>query len=58
VRTHRRIVELAQGKYRGFNDHHLTEKLADTEGIQISRETVRQLLRAEGLVAGSPEGRR
>ena len=28
--THHRIVALARGKYRGFNDHHLTEKLADT----------------------------
>src|SRR3989338_8103226 len=28
-----KIVKLAQGKYSGFNDHHLTEKLADVEGI-------------------------
>ena len=25
--TVKRVVELARGKYRGFNDHHLTEKL-------------------------------
>jgi hypothetical protein len=25
----KRIVELALGKYQGFNDHHLTEKLED-----------------------------
>ena len=25
----KRIVELAKGKYRGFNDHHLTEKLKE-----------------------------
>ena len=25
--TLKRVVELARGKYRGFNDHHLTEKL-------------------------------
>jgi len=54
--THRRIVELARGKYRGFNDHHLTEKLAEVEGLQVSRETVRRLLRAEGLA--SPRKRR
>src|SRR5574342_30216 len=30
--TERRIVELAKGKYRGFNDHHLTEKLKEAEG--------------------------
>jgi len=54
--TRRRIVELARGKYRGFNDHHLTEKLAEAEGIRVSRETVRRLLRAEGLA--SPRKRR
>ncbi|MGH7411798.1 MAG: ISNCY family transposase [Candidatus Methylomirabilis sp.] len=54
--THRRIVELARGKYRGFNDHHLTEKLADAEGITVSRETVRQILRHEGIA--SPRKRR
>ena len=56
LKTHRRIVALARGTYRGFNDHHLTEKLADVEGIHVSRETVRQLLRREGLA--SPRKRR
>ncbi|MGH7208900.1 MAG: ISNCY family transposase [Nitrospiraceae bacterium] len=56
VNTHHRIVALARDKYRGFNDHHLTEKLADAEGIRVSRETVRQLLRREGLA--SPRKRR
>jgi len=55
-KTRQQIVELARGKYRGFNDHHLTEKLADVEGIPVSRETVRQLLRADGLA--SPRKRR
>src|SRR3990170_104619 len=54
--THQRIVALARGKYRGFNDHHLTEKLTDPEGIRVSRETVRQILRREGLA--SPRKRR
>jgi len=54
--THRRIVELARGKYRGFNDHHLTEKLVEAEGIRVARETVRRLLRAAGLA--SPRRRR
>ena len=31
----KRIVELAQGKYRGFNDHHLTEKLKEQEQIEL-----------------------
>jgi transposase len=54
--THQRIVALARSKYRGFNDHHLTEKLTDTEGLRVSRETVRQILRAAGLA--SPRKRR
>ena len=52
----KRVVELAQGKYQGFNDHHLTEKLADEEKNQLSREKVRQLLRAHGI--RSPRKRR
>ena len=37
-----RIVELAQGKYKGFNDHHLTEKLEEQEKIKLCREKVRR----------------
>jgi transposase len=51
-----RIVELARGKYQGFNDHHLTEKLQEQEKIKLCREKVRQLLRAHGI--GSPKKRR
>ena len=51
-----RIVELAQGKYKGFNDHHLTEKLQEQEKIELSREKVRRILRAHGIV--SPKKRR
>lgn len=50
------IVALTRETYLGFNDHHLTKKLADAEGIRVSRETVRRLLRAEGLA--SPRTRR
>ena len=56
VKTRHRIVELARTTYRGFNDHHLTEKLAEADGISVSRETVRQILRCEGLA--SPRKRR
>lgn len=52
----RRVVELAKGKYQGFNDHHLTEKLEEQEKIKLSREKVRRILRAEGI--GSPKKRR
>jgi transposase len=45
----KRIVDLARGKYQGFNDHHLTEKLKEQEKIKLSREKVRRILRAEGI---------
>jgi transposase len=50
------ILTLARGKYRGFNDSHLTEKLCAEEGLALSRETVRRLLRAAKLA--SPQKRR
>src|SRR5215813_12530425 len=42
--------------YLGFNDHHLTEKLAEQEKLAISREKVRQILRGAGIA--SPRKRR
>ena len=50
------IVSLARGKYLGFNDSHLAEKLRDEEDICFSRETVRRILRAAKLA--SPQKRR
>lgn len=50
-KTEERIVNLAQGKYKGFNDHHLTEKLCEVEGILVSRPKVQRLLRSMGIVA-------
>src|SRR5215203_1595475 len=55
-KTVKRILELARGKYQGFNDHHLTEKLKEQESISLSREKVRRVLRAEGI--RSPNKRR
>src|SRR5512139_3681255 len=55
-KTVRRVLELARGKYQGFNDHHLTEKLKEQESISLSREMVRRTLRAHGI--GSPNKRR
>jgi transposase len=52
----RRVVELAQGKYQGFNDHHLTEKLKEHEQIELSREKVRRILRSVGI--STPRKRR
>src|SRR5271157_3251665 len=50
------ILSLARGKYQGFNDSHLTEKLRAEENLSVSRETVRRLLRAAQLP--SPQKRR
>ena len=54
--TCNRILALARTRYAGFNDHHLQEKLAEREGFSLSRETLRRLLRANGI--GSPRKRR
>lgn len=50
------ILTLARGKYQGFNDSHLTEKLHGAENLTVSRETVRRILRAAQLA--SPQKRR
>src|SRR5664279_3710283 len=44
----KKIVNLAKTKYAGFNDIHLCEKLAEQEGVSVSRETVRRVLRGAG----------
>jgi transposase len=54
--TRQAVLRLARTKYAGFNDHHLCEKLSEVEGFSFSRETVRRLLRRQGL--GSPRKRR
>jgi hypothetical protein len=51
-----RIVELAATTYAGANDCHLAELLAEQEGIDISRSSLRRLLRAAGR--SSPRRRR
>src|SRR5271167_4111474 len=50
------ILSLARGKYQGFNDSHLAEKLRGEENLALSRETVRRILRAAQLP--SPQNRR
>jgi len=54
--TRHAILRLARSKYVGCNDHHLCEKLNEHEGLSVSRETLRRLLRREGF--GSPRKRR
>jgi transposase len=52
----RQVIELARGKYAGFNDSHLRDKLVQQEKIGLSRSTVRRILRQAGL--SSPQKRR
>ena len=54
--TQHRVRELAEGRYAGFNHTHLTEMLAEREGIALSRSTVRRVLLADGV--RSPRRRR
>ena len=44
-----RIVELHRTRYGPLNDSHFTELLGEREGIILSRESVRQILRSEGI---------
>jgi len=56
-RSHRRlseetweaVVRLYEDKYKGFNMSHFTEYLNDEEGVVISREMVRRILRVSGV---------
>jgi len=51
-----RVLKLARTRYAGLNDHHLTELLAEREGLRVSRRSVHRLLRAAGIA--SPRTRR
>ena len=54
--TQQRVVALAQERYSGINHTQLTELLAEQEGMELSRPTVRRLLVRAGL--SSPRHRR
>jgi hypothetical protein len=45
------VISLVRGSYQGLNDTHLTEKLKEKEKINLSRPTVRRVLRAAGIAA-------
>ena len=51
-----KVIDLVGGRYHGFNDTHLTEKLKEKEKIALSRPTVRRLLRASGIAAVRKRG--
>ncbi len=50
------VLALAKTKYMGFNTQHFTESLAEREGIDLSRSTVRRILLSDGMK--SPRQRR
>ena len=43
------VVSLAQGIYKDVNHTHLSELLAEREGVKLSRPTVRRILVGSGL---------
>lgn len=47
--TRSRVLELIAGPYAGCNDHHLSELLAQREGIVLSRKSVERIRREAGL---------
>lgn len=51
-----RVVEFAQTRYAGCNDQHFTELLAEREELELSRSSVRRILRGAGI--RSPRRRR
>jgi transposase len=46
-----KVITLAGERYRGVNHTHFTDLLAEREGIQLSRSTVRRLLVGAGLAS-------
>lgn len=47
--TENKILELHRHIFSAFNDTHFTERLAEEYHIHLSRETVRRILRAQGI---------
>src|SRR5262245_21140318 len=52
----KQILELVRGRYQGFNDTHLTEKLKEKEKITLSRPTIQRILRRAGIAAMRKRG--
>ena len=50
------VIGLAREKYPGFNHQHMTEKLVEDEGVEVSRSSVRRILLEAGVQ--SPRTRR
>jgi transposase len=52
--TRRKVLDLLKGKYKGFGPTLACEKLVEVEGLNISDESVRQMMMAEGLWKAKP----
>jgi hypothetical protein len=48
-RVKAKVLELSRKVYPAFNDQHFTEKLAERERIELSREAVRKIRRGAGI---------
>lgn len=53
-----RLCILASGRYAGVNHSHLSELLAEREGIVIARSTLSDILREAGIRSPRPQKRR
>jgi transposase len=49
VGVREKVLRLVRGQYKDINDTHLAELLREREGIEMSREGLRQLLRRSGV---------
>ena len=49
METQNQVVSLAQERYRGLNHTHLSELLAEREGVTLSLPTVRRILVRAGV---------
>lgn len=49
-----KVVAFAKDGYSGLNDTHLSELLAEREGLVLSRPTVRRILRGAGIASPRP----
>jgi transposase len=56
--TAKQIVKLARTTYRGVNQQHFSELLAEREKITVSRSSVRRLLEKVGIASPRPQRRR
>src|SRR5947209_8199695 len=54
----RQVIELASTKYVGCNSQHLRDLLAEREGIELSRASVRRILLAAGTRSPRTQRRR